>query len=416
MKYASVLIAVGCLATAGAQQWQVELVDTSRRPTDVFVRRECERTYVAYATSEGSIRIASRDTIWHYETLDTSLVRTDEGFHFALGSGSRMVVSGVDDTFSPVVVEKSDSVWGKIWTRGQLPYFSPLARAVYSADSVPTVIYCSSDESGVSAAVVVETRQDSVWQVDTAKYFYPGSAYVELRLYDADGSRETGPCFLIQYSYGLPKLATSPWTFVVYKGYQYGGGWSLVWLAGGFNTPALGYDIVAGGNEIASASAYSSGYTKFDRDTVCASRVSDAAVQVDSAGRDLIAYVMPDGTLRFAYKDTRWHYREVPGVTTAKCCDLALDEYGQPLIAYEDSSGLSLAHGIDMLGVEENPKPQASSSKPAATVVHSLPKGAVAFDAMGRRVLNPKSGVYFVREDGRGAGDAGRVRKVVIQR
>jgi hypothetical protein len=26
---------------------------------------------------------------------------------------------------------------------------------------------------------------------------------------------------------------------------------------------------------------------------------------------------------------------------------------------------------------------------------HRLPAGVIAFDAMGRRVLNPKSGVYF---------------------
>jgi hypothetical protein len=48
--------------------------------------------------------------------------------------------------------------------------------------------------------------------------------------------------------------------------------------------------------------------------------------------------------------------------------------------------------------------------------MRSLPPGAVVFDAMGRRVVNPKPGVYFMGEGPgtRGQG-LGRMRKVVIQ-
>jgi predicted RNA-binding protein (virulence factor B family) len=67
-------------------------------------------------------------------------------------------------------------------------------------------------------------------------------------------------------------------------------------------------------------------------------------------------------------------------------------------------------------GIEESPKPQASDHNLQATVLRRLPAGSVAFDAMGRRAVNPKSGVYFVRDEGRGAKDVGRTRKVVIQR
>jgi hypothetical protein len=68
-------------------------------------------------------------------------------------------------------------------------------------------------------------------------------------------------------------------------------------------------------------------------------------------------------------------------------------------------------------GVEERGKPQASSHKLQATVVHCLPAGAVAFDAMGRRVRDPKPGIYFVRERSAVGGrrSANAVRKVVIQ-
>jgi hypothetical protein len=66
--------------------------------------------------------------------------------------------------------------------------------------------------------------------------------------------------------------------------------------------------------------------------------------------------------------------------------------------------------------LEQNPVPLASSRKLAATVIRRLPPGSAAFDAMGRRVKNPRSGIFFIRDEGRGVGDAGRTRKVVLQR
>jgi len=41
---------------------------------------------------------------------------------------------------------------------------------------------------------------------------------------------------------------------------------------------------------------------------------------------------------------------------------------------------------------------------------HRLPSGSVAFDAMGRRVQNPKTGVYFVRLE---SDDATLARKAI---
>lgn len=76
--------------------------------------------------------------------------------------------------------------------------------------------------------------------------------------------------------------------------------------------------------------------------------------------------------------------------------------------------GLYTTYRLDRPGIEENPKPRTAGSKPAATVIRSLPPGAVVFDAMGRRVLNPKSGIYFVTDDG--ARSAVHVRKVILQR
>jgi len=56
------------------------------------------------------------------------------------------------------------------------------------------------------------------------------------------------------------------------------------------------------------------------------------------------------------------------------------------------------ADSLGNVGVaEESPKPQAERRKPAATAVRNLPLGAIAFDAMGRRALPAKPGIYFVR-------------------
>jgi YVTN family beta-propeller protein len=67
-------------------------------------------------------------------------------------------------------------------------------------------------------------------------------------------------------------------------------------------------------------------------------------------------------------------------------------------------------------GVEESPKPQASSRRLEPTVLSGASgvrrlAPCVAFDAMGRRVANPRSGIYFVRE-----AQAQAIRKVVITR
>ncbi len=67
--------------------------------------------------------------------------------------------------------------------------------------------------------------------------------------------------------------------------------------------------------------------------------------------------------------------------------------------------------------VEESTETQASSPKLQPTVMRLLPNGAVAFDAMGRRVTGVRPGVYFVREEPQASSHKPQaVRKVVVQR
>jgi hypothetical protein len=78
------------------------------------------------------------------------------------------------------------------------------------------------------------------------------------------------------------------------------------------------------------------------------------------------------------------------------------------------------------VGVEEMANGEGRMAISGASVLRRLPAGAAVFDAMGRRVLNPKPGVYFLMEQSvvssqhSGTEDGARstvhVRKVILQR
>ena len=68
-------------------------------------------------------------------------------------------------------------------------------------------------------------------------------------------------------------------------------------------------------------------------------------------------------------------------------------------------------------GVEESSDPRVLSHGLRPTVIRSLPQGAVAYDATGRKVVNPRSGVYFVSEEPQTSSRTPQdVRKVILQR
>ena len=102
----------------------------------------------------------------------------------------------------------------------------------------------------------------------------------------------------------------------------------------------------------------------------------------------------------------------------AMCCDPVPNRVYVAtwnMVVVIDGSSISILRD-SAGGVEESFRPQAPSRRLAATVIRSLPPGAVAFDAMGRRVMNPKPGIYFVRQASGVGREASSVTKVVIQR
>ncbi len=87
-------------------------------------------------------------------------------------------------------------------------------------------------------------------------------------------------------------------------------------------------------------------------------------------------------------------------------------------VANYESSTISVIRD-SMTGIEESPKPQAIGYKQWPTILSGTSIGkhlasCVIFDAMGRRVVSAESGVYFIAVSGERS--AVSVRKVVIQR
>jgi hypothetical protein len=107
---------------------------------------------------------------------------------------------------------------------------------------------------------------------------------------------------------------------------------------------------------------------------------------------------------------TGWHH----------CCpDVAVGRDGSVYVAWYqviDSRGCWIWFATNRaLPLEESSEPQTQACGLRATVARTLTPGAATFDVTGRRVENPKPGVYFVRE-AQAQAQAQAVRKVIVTR
>lgn len=102
-------------------------------------------------------------------------------------------------------------------------------------------------------------------------------------------------------------------------------------------------------------------------------------------------------------------FHDTPGLALGVATD------GEYAYVVDSDAGL-LIYEFYGSGVEESRRPQAPGRKPKPAVMRRLPQGAAAFDATGRRVLEPRSGILFVREAVSGGRSAVDVRKVVVTR
>jgi hypothetical protein len=147
------------------------------------------------------------------------------------------------------------------------------------------------------------------------------------------------------------------------------------------------------------------------------------AVALDTAGRPQILYAR-GSDLCFGWRQgATWRTLVVPrsGVMAA---DLVVSDSCQPVIAFSDAQGVWLARGIDVVGIEQPAKGEWRRATGGPTILSGASGlkrlgPCVLFDAMGRRVVEPKPGVYFVVSEPSAASrepSAVSYRKVVIQR
>jgi hypothetical protein len=401
MKYASVLLAVTCLLSAFvlAQEWVFEPVDSSATSGPTLARMSDGRLCVCYLSGDSIVRVAIKDTAWHYETVGPA-ARTSP----MIAVGSRGTVGAVYDSGGIHYAERTDTSWAG----RRVPMLGSTTGLAYDTADVPLV---TSILVSWNVYVFASTRVDTGWL--GVELFRSGPAYVE-----AAGS-------------GVPPRFTSGNQAYVFAAYY----WAFnipVWGAGlllfeGYRDSwRTVFDQGLPHYEAAAALALNSAEqpawchndegSLFLMGQLIDSEVGSASMQIDSLDRLQIAYVR-SGMLMLRYRDYRgWHSSDV-GVSGVAGVDLLLDDDMQPIIAYTTSAGAFLARGVDVVGTEESPEPRVSNQGPAATVVRGLPAGAVVFDAMGRRVVSAKPGVYFVGEGSgaRGQG-SGRMRKVIVQR
>ena len=107
-----------------------------------------------------------------------------------------------------------------------------------------------------------------------------------------------------------------------------------------------------------------------------------------------------------------WSEPEVVTSKTGYPEDIVSDQHGRVYVGFYDGHGKYwTSYRTSRPGVGSDGDAGRPAVGRGASVVRALPRDFVTFDAMGRRVANPKSGVFFVRD-----GQDQAVRKVVIQR
>jgi hypothetical protein len=125
----------------------------------------------------------------------------------------------------------------------------------------------------------------------------------------------------------------------------------------------------------------------------------------------------------FAFKTDRWRTEIVPGPAGGVGLDIEVDTSGQVVIVYSTQDcGLWWARGTDVVGAKETPNAEVRTTNGGPTILSGASgvkrlASSVLFDAMGRRVADPRSGIYFVRsEPSAESRGPSAVTKVVITR
>ncbi len=427
MKYAFAPVLL-LAALAFGQSWVVEQVDStaaSGSPVEL-VKAADGRLWAGYETNSGVVRVACLgDSGWSFTNV-CSLARLPST-HFrpflAASPHGELCLACWD---SIAGINRLYRMVNDTWYSEPHPYNdSPPCNTVAYDTSGRLYALFSSYRIGASFAAWHET--DSGWTysfvVQLPAYGWDiMGPYCHLTT-AADGS----PWFFgfCGWDDGWPKSGCET-NLLYFTGDSWVSAWDVRSGSYGEITP-LPLALVPHGDGVGNATGL--GYVKHDSESIVPIVVSPynppaAGLAYTDDDVPLVAYILNYRAARplFAFKTNRWHVESIPGPAGIGGIDIETDTSGQVVVVYStQDSGLWCARGSDVVGTEESPKPQAISRKPEPTVLSGVSgvrrlASCVIFDAMGRRVVDPKPGVYFVSQASSVRRDASSVTKVVVTR
>ena len=419
MKYAiaSVLLLA---ALAFGQSWVVEQLDStsaSGSPVEL-VKAADGRLWAGYGTKTGAARVACLgDSGWSFTDVCSSADLPWTGYRpfLAASPHGELCLACWDST------ARTNSLYRMVndtWRSEPQPFSDsgPLNGVAYdSSGRLYTLL------EPWTARFVLGHETDSGWTT---------SEIVQLPVY--------GFGYYGNVGYLTAAADGSPW-FFGFSGWEdgpkgdyetnllhfSGDTWASVWDVYGWpDLPPIPVVLVPHGDGVGNLTSHND-YIMCDSEPITGiAHWPVAGLTYSAEDVPLVAWVPSDQAAGpfFAFRTNWWHVENIPGPAGKGGLDIEVDTSGQVVIVYStQDNGLWCARGMDVVGVDESPKPQAPSRKLAATVLSGASgvkrlASSVVFDAMGRRVANPRSGVYFLRSASSVTRDAPSVTKVVIQR
>lgn len=437
MKFASVLVALGCFATAVLGQWSEPVsVGDSTGYLEGFqlATGGGDTLWAFYLLSDSGApaptHVCSRWSIGDSWSSQETLA-TAAQYMFCLSSGTdphrRVWLAWYDGNYLTL-----GDTWG-IWTRA---HESLGWGDVQQAVQLPGVV-------GLNFAA------------DKAGDWYMGICYQNAPLPDLyssalysrfDGDTWTGPYSIavgygdpLDIDYGLPSLVARPDTgfWAVYTRSAYNEKrkvlvdhlipdsscvndtvlYDIPWFAATGDSAGqmwIIYDDTLGA--IRSITYDVEGEKQ--RRLVTADRRWGPAVCTDQMGWVWLLWAQSDTTLVVSYnRGNGWSVPEAVAGKTGYPEDIVSDRHGRIYVGFYDRHGRYWTCYRDSRpGVGGSAALKRTAVGCGASVFRSLPSGLVAFDAMGRRVVSPRSGILFIRQPSAAGGIPSVVTKVVIQR
>jgi hypothetical protein len=431
------IITVALLAAglASARHWEFEQVEPPGWGGGLRLRRHPSGNLcLLYSDTAGNLRLAWRDSAWHYEDAGV----TAHAFDMNVSpSGTIGIVYTLEPIEALAYAVRTDSGWqAETLPCARVDPYSPPRVALDSADG-PAVLVKTSDPEGIEAVLLL-TRPGGTWRTDTLSYFtgQPSLLHAVCEMLTDSRGRPVGMYIKAvcggeyrEYLYVLRFFGDS---------IQHVSGYSSLESTIGATDLALdslgrhGYTLCDNGQYW-----HATGYRGWDGGALLDTLegVVSTAVAFDPLGRPHVAYTRA-GTLHYLWRaDTVWHRDTLPRAQ-ATLWETTTSDSCQPIVAITSPQGLELARGVDVVGASERPQAPRAESPVRPSICRGvlvLPRDMTDFagaksdrvprpvllDISGRRVLDLhpgendirhlSPGIYFIREN-----ETRTTRKVIV--